>query len=187
VDPKPAPMAMPLTKPWTIEQLDRLPDDGNRYEVLDGELLVTPAPSDVHEAILEWLDSTLRPFVKANGLGSIQHRGVIQIAGSQLEPDLVIRPTAPLRGWANAPLPSLVVEVLSRSTCDRDLGKKREFYAANGIAEYWIVDHDDEVVLQIRGSEERRITSVLRWTPAGAPEGLGVDVAKMFADIRARG
>jgi hypothetical protein len=36
-------MAMPLTEPWTVEQLDRLPDDGNRYEVLDGELFVTPA------------------------------------------------------------------------------------------------------------------------------------------------
>ena len=179
-------MAMPLTEPWTIEQLDRLPDDGNRYEVLDGELLVTPAPSDVHEEILDWLDTILRPFVKANGLGSVQHRGVIQMAGSQLEPDLIVRPTAPLQGWANAPLPSLVVEVLSRGTRHRDLGKKREFYARAGIAEYWVVDREEEAVLQVRLGEERRITTVLQWMPAGTSATLEVDVAKMFAEIRAR-
>lgn len=54
-------MAMPLTEPWTLERLDRLPDDENRYELVDGELLVTPPPSDVHEAIADWLgDSSVR-------------------------------------------------------------------------------------------------------------------------------
>ena len=184
--PERAPMAMPLTQPWTLDELDRLPDDGNRYEVLDGELLVTPAPSDVHEAIIEWLDAALRPFVQANGLGSLQHRGVIQIGGSQVEPDLMIRPLAPLRGWANAPLPSLVVEVVSRGTRNRDLGGKREFYTRNGIAEYWAVDREEEVVLQIRGGEARRVTTILRWAPMGSTRSLDVDVAAMFAEIRKR-
>lgn len=179
-------MAMPLSAPWTIEQLDSLPDDGNRYEVLDGDLFVTPAPSDVHEAIIEWLDRLIIPFVKANGLGSVQHKGVLRVARAHVEPDLIVRPEAPLRGWANAPLPILIVEVLSRSTRHRDVGQKRAFYVGNGVAEYWIVDREEDVVIQIRNEEERRISTVLRWSPLESAGPLEIDVAKMFEDIRAR-
>jgi Uma2 family endonuclease len=179
-------MAMPATEFWTIEQLDRLPDDGNRYEVLDGELLVTPGPSDIHDEFVSWLIMELVPFVAANGLGRVSGRGVVQLRGSQLEPDLTVRATGPLRGWKHAPLPILVVEVLSRSTRNRDLGKKREFYTSSGIAEYWIVDREDEVIIQIRGADEQRVASVLRWSPPGTSEMLDIDVARMFAEIRER-
>jgi Uma2 family endonuclease len=179
-------MAMPLTERWTIEQLDRLPDDGNRYELLDGELLVTPAPSDVHEELVSMLRDVLIPFVSTHGLGGVQTRGVMKLEGSQLEPDLIVRPSAPLRGWENAPLPILVVEVLSRSTRVRDTGKKRTFYSGTGIPEYWIVDREEEVVIVVRGKDERRVSSTLRWSPAGVSASLDIDVAKVFAEIKSR-
>jgi len=178
-------MAMPITEAWTIEQLDRLPDDGNRYELVDGELFVTPAPSDVHEWLLSWLRNTLVEFVRTNDLGWVQSRGVIRRPDAHLEPDILVRPTAPLRGWERAPRPSLVVEVLSTSTRDRDLGKKREYYVRSGIPEYWIVDREAEIVIQIRGADEQRIATTLRWAPAGTTASLDVDVAKLFAELKA--
>ena len=172
---------------WTRGDLDRLPDDGNRYELLEGELLVTPPPSDLHEEVVAWLTMKLTPFVQAHHLGMVYHpRSVIQIGDEQTEPDAMVRPTAMLRGWENAPLPILVVEVISRSTRYRDLGKKRTFYVANGIAEYWVVDREREVVLQIRGQEEHQVSGIIRWCPRGTAAVLEIDVAAMFAEIKSR-
>jgi Uma2 family endonuclease len=186
-NPEPAPMAVPLIEPWTIEQADRLPDDGNRYEILAGELLVTPRPSEAHEAIVAWLDQLIIPFVRANGLGWVQHpRAVVQIGETRLEPDLMVRPEAQFRGWANAPLPILVVEVLSAGTRERDTGSKQAFYRNAGIPEYWIVDREDGVVIQVRGADERRISTILRWSPPATSAALEIDVARMFAEIRYR-
>jgi Uma2 family endonuclease len=115
---------MPLTEPWTLERLDRLPDDENRYELVDGELLVTPPPSDVHEAIADWFGALLGPFVRENRLGSVQRpRAVVQVGDERTEPDLMVRADAPLRGWANAPVPILVVEVLSRAPVSGTSGR----------------------------------------------------------------
>jgi Uma2 family endonuclease len=175
------------TRAWTRADLDRLPDDGNRYEVLGGELLVTPPPSDLHEEIVAWLTMRLTPFVRDNHLGMVYHpRSVVQIGDEQTEPDLMVRPIAPLRGWDRAPRPILVVEVTSRSTRQRDLVAKRQFYVESGIAEYWVVDRERELVLQIRGVEERPVASTIRWSPPGTTAALDVDVAAMFADIRSR-
>ena len=175
-------MAMPLSEPWTIEQLDRLPEDDNRYELLDGELLVTPPPSEAHEAIVARLNALIVPFVVANNLGFVLHpRSVVQVGDERTEPDLMVRAESPYTGWSNAPIPILVVEVLSRSTRQRDLGTKRRFYMKSGVAEYWIVDREQEVVIQVRGSEEQRISGVLTWSPPGTDARLDIDVARIFA------
>jgi Uma2 family endonuclease len=186
-NPESAHMAMPITEPWTIQQLDRLPDDCNRYEVLDGELLVTPPPTEEHEAIVASLTMALVPFVQSNGLGLVHHpQSIVRTAGSQVEPDLMVRPIGPFQGWENAPLPILVVEVTSHSTRHRDLWKKRDFYVRSGIEEYWIVDRDEQMILQIRGTEERRVSTVLRWSPGETGATLEVDVERLFAEVKAR-
>src|SRR5438270_1344414 len=80
------------TRPWTIEELHRLPDDGNKYEVLDGELFVTPAPSEAHEDILAHLTRIIDPFVARHNLGYVYHpRSVVRTQGSEVEPDLMVR------------------------------------------------------------------------------------------------
>jgi Uma2 family endonuclease len=177
-------MAMPDVIPWKRADLDRLPDDGNRYEVLNGELLVTPAPSDVHQAIVDWLSAVLTPFVVAHRLGVVQHpRSVIVIDGSQVEPDLMARPSAPPLGWERAPIPFLVVEVLSRSTRQRDLGKKRAFYIKEGVAEYWVVDRQTRSILRVTPERDERVVGMLTWTLPNAAAALEVDVARMFRDV----
>src|SRR5215471_16894481 len=103
-------------KHWTLEELHRLPDDGNKYELVRGELFVTPPPSDDHETIIARLSRRLDPFVAAHGLGFVYRpRSVVRAEGSEVEPDLMVRALkAPGgRDWDDAPRPILVVEVLS--------------------------------------------------------------------------
>ena len=96
------------TKVWTLEELHSLPDDGNTYELVRGELFVTPAPTVNHEEIDARLTRMLVPFVAVHQLGNVYHpRAVVQFQGSQVEPDLMVRPSHPdpAAGWAVWPVP----------------------------------------------------------------------------------
>ncbi len=176
------------TRPWTRADLDRLPDDGNRYEVLDGELLVTPAPSAEHQDVVEWLADKLFPFVQAQRLGKLSFpRSVVVIDGSQVEPDLMVRADAPGREWEDKPLPILVVEVLSRSTRRRDLHQKRDFYMRKGIPEYWAIDRDARTVFRFVPASSEKVTSVLTWAPSSAARTLSIDATAMFTEVLGSG
>ena len=81
------------TRAWTLAELDRLPDDGNKYELVEGELFVTPAPSPAHERLSSVLYSILLPYVRKERLGDIYTpRAVVRTNGSEVEPDLTVRP-----------------------------------------------------------------------------------------------
>src|SRR5437879_10945231 len=80
------------TKRWTLEELHSLPDDGNKYELVRGDLFVTPPPSEEHETILARLHALLIPYVAANALGMVYSpRSVVRFDGSEVEPDLMVR------------------------------------------------------------------------------------------------
>jgi Uma2 family endonuclease len=174
------------TQPWTLEMLHRLPDDGNKYELVRGELLVTPPPTGEHEDMVAALAELLVPYARAQHLGRVyQPRAVVRARGSEVEPDLFIRAQVPRLGndWQKAPVPILVVEVLSPSTRRRDFGQKREFYSDIGIPEYWVVDPEKRTVHVIAPGDEPRIVSdVLRWHPTGASEPLDVDLRALFGE-----
>jgi Uma2 family endonuclease len=121
------------------------PDDGNRYEVIDGELYVTPPPIWDHQRGLSKLHIRLGTFIYERGLGEIVTApvGVVLDADTAVQPDLVYvsRERADFisrRGLEGAP--DLVVEFLSPSTRRRDRGLKMQKYAAAGVVHYWIVD-----------------------------------------------
>src|SRR5881628_4032988 len=125
-------------KVWTLEEVHSLPDDGNKYELVRGELFVTPPPTDEHETILARLTRLLDAFVAANGLGFVYHpRAVLRFEGSEVEPDLMVRkPQArPDASWDSAPVPTLVVEVVSASTRRRDHEQKKSLYLDAGVGE----------------------------------------------------
>lgn len=181
-------MAMPQqrTLGWTLEEVHRLPDDGNTYELVHAELFVTPAPSYAHQSIVDALRRLLDPYVEAENLGRVHTpRSVIRIDGSETEPDLMVRPipkTMP-DDWETAPLPMLVVEVLSGTTRRRDQVAKREFYVEIGVPEYWIVDGDRRAIRVVRQGRDDVITEeMLRWHPVGARAALTVDVSAMFRE-----
>jgi Uma2 family endonuclease len=167
--------------PWTLAELERLPDDGNKYEIIDGELFVTPPPSPEHEVVLIHLNELLVPHVAKHGLGAVfRPRAVIRSGGSEAEPDLFVcaRPPRPGAGWEDLPPPLLVVEVLSPTTRRRDLVAKRDFYLAAGSAEYWIIDPDERALRRVRAGRSDDVEhETFNWEPGG---GLMISVPDLF-------
>ena len=179
----------PATKSWTVAERDRLPDDGNRYEVVGGELFVTPMPVPRHQEVVKRLFLPVHTFVEAHGLGSAYESGTDVILS---EHDVVVPDVAvytfrgdelPVR-WSEAPKPILVVEVRSDSTWRRDVGPKRRLYVAGEVPEYWIVNDEARTVTVVRpGQEDVIVSDVLRWQPAGAPVPLEISLAGVFRGI----
>jgi len=134
----------------THEDLWELPDDGNRYELIDGELFVTPAPRVRHQAAVGHLYAVLREQVHALGGRVYVSPVAVRFApDSVLEPDVVVMSRQRLdqrqERWIDAP-PDLVIEVSSPSTASHDLIRKRRVYEQHGVPEYWYVDLDAEQV-----------------------------------------
>lgn len=179
------PMAPPATA-WTLDELHALPDDGNKYELVRGELFVTPAPSPHHEGILARLTRIIDPFVARHELGlTFRARAALQFAGSEVEPDLMVRRVREdIDDWESAPAPMLVVEVQSPTTRRRDLNQKRALYLHAGVAEYWVVDPEARTVLAIRaGKPDVTFTETARWSPTGVAEVLEIRLADVFAGM----
>jgi Uma2 family endonuclease len=128
----------------------RLPTgDGKRYEVLDGELYVTPAPSPLHQRLSKRLQRRLEDHFEGRGLAEIFNAPIDLILAPYdiVEPDLVVVANPAQiaeRGIEGVPL--LVAEVLSPSTRAQDRGIKRERHARLGVPHYWIVDPDAETL-----------------------------------------
>lgn len=185
-------MAVPVptnAKVWTLEELHSLPDDGNKYELVHGELFVTPAPTVQHEEILARLTHILAPFVAANELGHVYHpRSVIRFQGSEVEPDLMVRQPHPEpdAGWASWPAPSLVVEVISPGTRRRDQEQKKMFYREAGVTEYWIVDPERRSITVVRdGKDDHVETERFEWRPPDQHGTLSIAVNQLFGVTRA--
>jgi Uma2 family endonuclease len=187
--------AVPPARPkhggaWTLEDLYDLPEDGNRYEILDGRLLVTPAPYSSHvyanQELTNLLTRQVPPhlYVASTGMGV-----TIRAGRSYLIPDLVVVPRAMFatdRATADRTDVLLAVEVLSPGNPRRDLITKRRAYAGAGIPQYWIVDHRKRTmsVLTLDGSGEHYVeAAVLRpgepWK-TDDPFPLTLDVAEIF-------
>ncbi len=179
------------TEPWTLDQVHRLPEDGNRYELLDGELFVTPPPSFSHELLASRLRSLLDPFVQQHGLGDLlSPRAVVRMLGSEVEPDLMLCPRVsdPATTWDDLPAPLLVVEVLSPATTRRDQTVKRAYYRRIGVAEYWMVDGAARTVTVISSRAEDVVEATeLMWQPPGTSVPLRLDVRAFFRDTLANG
>lgn len=176
-------MSMPA-KAWTLEELHRLPDDGNKYELIRGELFVTPPPSVDHEEVLARLSAILTAYVERHGLGRVYHpRTVIRFEGSEAEPDLMVRPVAlGVHGnaWEELPPPRLVVEALSPTTRRRDLVNKREYYLDAGAGEYWVLDGERcEIRVIRRGEPDVVVRDSFVWRVVVA-EPLVLDVVTLF-------
>ncbi len=128
---------------WTVADLERLPDDGHRYEILHGELLVTPLPSTAHQRIAMRLTVLMVLWCRAHtGWTVLAPGGVYVSETTWMAPDLAVYavPESADLSWREMPPPLLVVEILSRSTTRRDRHRKRPAYLAHGVAEVWTID-----------------------------------------------
>jgi Uma2 family endonuclease len=137
----------------TYADLERTPDDGNRYELIDGELFVTPPPDVEHQWAVMVLAARLFNYAEQHG-GRAQAAptGVFFDQGSHVEPDVLYSRAEHLGRWEKdrryvQGAPDLVVEVSSPTTRVRDLGRKRSLYERHGVEEYWFVDRDAQAVV----------------------------------------
>lgn len=178
---------MPLAVPrYTVDDLDALPGDGQRYELLDGILLVTPAPAERHQAILSRLLTPLLVAVVAPERGRVVSPGRI-ISGSNvsLEPDILVYPVPTRKDadWRGVTEWWLAVEVLSASTRVYDTDWKRQAYQALGVECTWLVDPLAETVTVFTGRQATPATATdtLHWTPRALPDvRVTIPVAGLF-------
>ena len=129
---------------WTYDKYAELPDDGNRYEIADGVLVMTPAPTPEHQDIAGMIYYYLVTHVKLAGLGRVFPGPVDIVLGPKqvFQPDVVVLLNAHLDRVGSKKIngaPDLMVEIASPSTALYDRLMKYEKYAQAGIPEYWIV------------------------------------------------
>ncbi len=186
-------MGMPATtdsRHWTPDDVWALPNDGNRYECIDGVLLVTPSPRWTHQRVLRRLLLLVAPYVEAQRVGeALTSPADIRLhVGDLVQPDLFVVPandaSRPEPEWTDVHALLLAVEVLSPSTARYDRTLKRHYYQRSGVAEYWVVDANSHLVERWRPDDERPeiISESLVWQPTGASDALVIDLAALFRD-----
>lgn len=181
-------MATDVRRNYTFADLERMPADGRRYEILAGELLVTPAPNTRHQRVVVEITALLNAFAKKSG-------GVVLVAPVDVrlsdtdvvEPDVLylspMRAGAVRERFVDGP-PDLVVEVLSAGTAHVDRGRKRELYRASGVREYWVVDVDERLVeLHDFHANVTRLLTARDRLVSTAAAGFSADVAELFATL----
>lgn len=185
-------MAMRAThSEWTVDMLDALPDDGNRYELIDGTLFVTPAPSDVHQLVVGALHARVRAYLRPEPVA----RALISPADvrrpdrrrNRVQPDIfVVRLTDEKRPPYPFDLTDLLlaVEVESPNNQAYDHQTKRELYLSSGVPEYWIVNPNARTFARWRAGEEfaELLTTRIVWHPSGMTSPLTIELPEFFED-----
>lgn len=129
-------------KPFTVDDLERMPDDGRRYELIDGMLIVSPAPSPPHQRVAFVLGMLLEAACPEDLVVFGSPVNVRFSSSSALEPDVVVARVADAGGVRLTRPPVLVAEVMSPDSVLRDLNLKKAAYQRFAIPSYWVVDPD---------------------------------------------
>lgn len=151
-------MAANVDRLLTIDDLDAFPDDdGNRYELIEGELFVSRSPGLPHQFVLQNLQLKIGQYLEANPIGVIVPGvGTIFSNYDAVIPDIVIIRNERFKQVTSdqkvIAAPDIVVEIISPGSENRrrDLQVKRQLYAKYGVAEYWIVDGENRLILIFR-------------------------------------
>ncbi len=183
-----------IRRRWTPEAVRALASEQRawpRYELVRGELLVTPAPGAIHQIAVLEIAAMLREHLEREPIGIV----MLSPADLELEPGSVTQPdvfvvpaTVDVEGhrleWSDVNSLLLAVEVLSASSARSDRTEKRDFYCDVGVPEYWIVDLDAQAVEHWTPTRETPeiLRDLLKWTPSqGAP--LSIDLPWLFDRI----
>jgi Uma2 family endonuclease len=161
----------PAQGEWTYEDYKRLPDDGRRYEIIEGVLYVTAAPNLDHQYTVGEIFAALRTYVRERQLGiviSAPFEVHLPDIAQPVQPDVlfIAAERAPRPGAENLTgAPDLVVEVLSKSTTRTDRLVKFGAYERAGVREYWLVDPRTRSVEVYALSEESTYEMAGQYTP----------------------
>ncbi len=174
---------------YTADMVRVLPDDGNRYETVHGELLVTPSPQLWHQAIVTRLTVALYQYLEAHPVGVVFHSpaDISWSEGTLVQPDVFVADLEQVRtlDWREVKTLLLVIEVLSPSTARYDRFTKRRLYQEVEIPNYWIVDPDRRFVelwtpsKELPDVESREVT----WHLEGAGAAFTLNLEELFRPI----
>jgi Uma2 family endonuclease len=178
---------------WTEDEFHRARDaapQGERWELVDGDVLVTPSPHWTHQRIVVRLTILLDAFVRAYALGEVLTSPLdVKLEPSLvLQPDVVVVPTGELQRESDIVRHLLLaVEVVSASSARHDRVTKRPRYQRNRVPEYWIVDDRSQTIERWTPDDERPelIADKLVWHPDGARDPFVLDLVKFYADVAA--
>jgi Uma2 family endonuclease len=175
-------------QPFTVAELDRMPDDGRRYELVDGVLVVSPRPVKAHQAVAAALLVLLRQECPEDMRAF--HEPAVQLSPrTEFDPDIVVIPAQHLPGAKVTEPPHLVVEVRSPRTALIDLNVKKAAYERFGVDSYWIVvpdiDHPELIVFELREGRYERVAQVTGDEPFRAERPFAVEVipARLVAGL----
>lgn len=182
-------MGMAAPTYYTADMVRAMPDDGNRYETVHGELLVTPSPRLWHQEIAGRLHIAVHEYLKVYPVGHVLHSPADISWGDDtlVQPDLFVADLEQVRtlDWREVKTLLLVIEVLSPSTARYDRFTKRRLYQEVEIPNYWIVDPDRRLVEL--WTPERELPDIERcevtWHPAGAGEAFTINLEELFRPI----
>lgn len=182
-------MGMAVPTFYTADMVRALPDDGNRYETVHGELLVTPAPRLWHQEIVMRLVIALRQYVTTTSTGHVLASPADISWGPDIlvQPDVFVASLSEVRtlNWTNVKTLLLAIEVLSPSTSRADRFTKRRLFQEVGIPTYWIVDGDGQAVEV--WTPDQRFPEIererLMWCPYPDREPLTLDLNELFHPI----
>ncbi len=174
---------------FTYQDYLNLPED-RRYELIDGDLLTSPSPSERHQRLLLELALLVAAFVKKHGLGSVYVApfDVLLSETDVVQPDLLFVSAARssrIEERAVRGAPDLVAEILSPATADRDRTVKAKLYARAGVRELWLLDPDartfEVLVTTQSGFQREALFAPGQVARSSILHDLEIDVAKLFA------
>lgn len=186
-------MGMPaaVRTDWTVDMLDALPDDLQRYEIIDGELYVTPAPSDGHQFVSGEFSGRLREYLRGSPIARVLYSPADVRRGdrtkNRVQPDVFVvrlkdgkRPVYPYELGDLL----LIVEVQSPSNPTLDYQVKRRLYLKEGVPEYWIANPEARVVSRWKGVDDpgEVLSERIEWRAPGATAPMVIDIQALFEE-----
>ncbi len=167
----------PSKKTYTYADYVQLPDDGMRYEIIEGELFITPAPTPIHQRIIRKLLVKLDNFVEKSRCGEVLmlQSTWYSMKKDIVQPDIIFIAREKFSNITEKNIqgaPELIIEILSPGTAYNELVNKKDLYAKFDVNEYWIVDPhkqwieiytltDKEYTLHQRAVKSGKVSSVV--------------------------
>jgi Uma2 family endonuclease len=174
-------------RPFTVAELDRMPDDGRRYELLSGALVVSPRPTTIHQFVAMRLLCALADACPED-LCVVPEPAVMLGPQTEFDPDLVVVRVDQIGGAKLTEPPLLVVEIRSPSTALIDLNRKKAAYERFGVPSYWILNPDppqpELTVFELRDGGYALVAKASGSFAADRPFTVSIDLADLTRGLR---
>ena len=177
--------------PFTVDELDRLPNDGRHYELLDGVLVASPRPTTIHQFAAFQLGKILDDACPQDLCVMLEPAVQLTATTTEFAPDLVVVPVDEVGDAKFTRPPLLVVEIRSPSTAIIDLNRKKAAYERFGVPSYWIVDPNptqpELTIFELRDGRYAAVAVTTASLTVERPFPITITPAQLTSRLRPRG